>query len=113
MYYINKYEQAATYYLLKLGFTRAICKQNNWGIAVLEQNIQYFAETLEDDVLRIETFISDKTRKVITLTHEMKNEETGELVSRAIMKYVLLDREKRKALLLSETIFNNGEKTEE
>lgn len=107
MYYIHKYEQAASFFLLKVGFTKTLVVENNWGIVVLEQNIRYLKEAFEGDVLYIETQLNDISRKVITLKHEMKNEETDDLLGLAIMKYAILNKVHRKTVLLPDSITSN------
>ena len=104
MYYINKYELGGRNFFAKMGLSKSWLQTNNYGIAVLEQQIKYLQEVYEDDVLYMESSLVDFTRKVITVFHELKNGETDNLVGTALIKLVVLDKNARKAVLLPEEI---------
>lgn len=106
MHYINKYELAAMNVFTEVGYTRKYAQANNMGIIILEQQINYFKELFEDDTLYVESYVSKLTAKVITLTHELYNGDTGELSGTATIVYALLDKALRKTVLIPEPIKN-------
>ena len=100
MYYINKFESGGRQLSGKMGFTRAFLEEHNYGIAVVEQNIKYLKEVLEDDLLHIESHVVGYTHKVFEVQHEMFDSTTNKKVAEMNVKLVLLDKKLRKAAFL-------------
>ncbi len=104
MFYINKYELAGRNLFAQIGLTKPFLQENNYGIAVLEQQIHYLQEVFEDDILYMESQVSEVTRKVITAFHELKDGLTHKTVGTASIKAVIFDKNERKAILLPEKL---------
>ena len=101
MYYVNKYEHAATFLFAKLGLSRAA---NAPGLVVLEQHIHYHKEVFANDLLEVESWVVDFGRKVITLAHEIRNPVSEHTISTATMKYALIDRQTRRAIPIPDSM---------
>ena len=101
MYYINKFENAGRNFSLEMGVA-PILKNKDIGFVVVEQNIKYFIEVFEDDLLYVESSFLKVSNKAMTFRHEMYNGVTKEKVSEMIAVGVLLDKINRKAIPLPE-----------
>lgn len=97
MYYVNKFEHATRHFNVELGlFVEGTAEEI--GIVVLEQQIKYFREVFEDDLLYIESSLEDIGNKAFTIFHEMYNTRTKLLVSNMKVVLTLFDKIERKAL---------------
>lgn len=103
MYYINKYEYAGRNVISECGL-KDFLGQEDHGMAVVEQTINYYKEVLEDDLIYIESSVQEVANKVVTIAHEMKNGATHQLLSTAIIKSVILDKKTRRAVVLPEDL---------
>ena len=100
MYYINKFELGARNF--DLGFDIHNSHEGiDVGFIVLEQQIKYLQEVFEDDILYIESSITEIGNKTVIYFHEMYHGKTKVLVSTMRAVAVLFDKEKRKALPLT------------
>lgn len=97
MYYVNKFEHAGRSFNLELGL-HEIVNQQNIGIVVLEQKLNYYQEVFEDDVLYVESSLLDIGNKAYTILHEMYNGKDKQLVSTMQIILTLFDKTERKAL---------------
>jgi len=98
MYYVNKFELAGRNLGYEMGTTKEFLKEKNWGIAVVEQNIQYLHEVMEDDLLRIESWVTRVGNKSFSVVHEMVSREQKQIVSIMKVSLVFLDKKARKAV---------------
>lgn len=98
MYYINKFELAGRNLGFEMGTTNQFLKERDWGIAVVEQNIQYLHEVMEDDLLRVESWVTRVGNKSFSVIHEMISREQDRIVSIMKVSLVFLDKKARKAV---------------
>lgn len=99
MYYINKFENGGHNLMLEIGLTSYIAdRKGTLGSVVLEQNINYYKEVFEDDVLYINSKVLGLSNKTITVEHVMFNGMTKEEVAKMRVVLVLFDKVKRRAL---------------
>lgn len=104
MYYINKFELGGRNFSGHIGLTKELIEQGNYGIVVVEQNIKYKQEVLEDDLLYIKSSLIEHTHKVITILHQMYRTETDTLAAEMLAKMLLIDKSTRKSALLPEQV---------
>ena len=104
MYYINKFEHAGRNFSHELGIGKPFLKEKNYGVAVVEQFIQYKREVYEDDIVHIYSHAIEATDKVFTVCHEMYNMENETLSAVIKIKLVIFDLNKRKAILIPDNI---------
>ena len=107
MYYINKFEHAGRNCGNEFGLKRDFLESNNYGIAVVEQNIQYKREVFEDDLIYITSKAKGHTNKVMNFEHSMYNSETDQLSAVMDIKLVIFDMKLRKAVPLPEFVKSN------
>lgn len=97
MYYVNKFEQGGRNFILEMGL-KEVFGNNDVGVVVLEQKINYFKEVTEDDLLFIESSLLDVKNKAFTILHEMYCSNSNELVCTMKIVKVLFDKINRSAL---------------
>ncbi|MDW3647040.1 MAG: thioesterase family protein [Bacteroidia bacterium] len=107
MFYINKFELAGRNLGHETGMHNDFLKKNNWGVAVVEQNIQYMQEVLEDELIRIESGISRIGNKSFSAIHKMISRDRNEVVSIMKISLVLLDKTARKSVPIPEEFKEN------
>ncbi len=103
MYYVNKFEHAGRSFNLDLGL-HEIINQQDTGIVVLEQKLNYYQEVFEDDLLYVESSLVDIGNKAYTILHEMYNAKNKELVSTMRIILTLFDKTERKALVFPKAL---------
>ena len=74
------------------------------GMAAVDQHISYLREVHAGAVVSITTTVLEVKEKSLRFQHEMKNDETGEIVARTTLKGVHLDTELRKSCAFEERI---------
>ena len=104
MWYVGKYDEATWSFFGTLGLTPTMMKDTGSGMAAIDQHISYKKECLPGDMLEIHTRPLEVRSKSITFSHEMKNCETGELVSSCKLVAVHTDNETRKGIDLPEDV---------
>ncbi len=107
MYYINKFDLAGRNCGSAFGLKRKYLEDNNYGIAVVEQNIQYKREVFEDDLIHVMSSAVGHTNKVMHFQHHMYNSENNELSAVMEIKLVIFDLNMRKAVPLPEVLVKN------
>jgi acyl-CoA thioester hydrolase len=98
--YVAKFDEATWQLFAALGLTPSRLRAQNIGMAGVEQHIEYKRELYPGDVVSVTSAILEVKEKVIRFTHEMKNEETGEVAARTHLVAVHLDRVTRRARAL-------------
>ena len=81
MWYIGKFDEASWQLLSIVGLTRARFERDGTGMAAVEQRIGYRRELHAGDVVSIRSTLLEVRDKSIRMSHEMINDETGELVA--------------------------------
>ncbi len=98
MWYVGKFDEA-TWVLFSLsGITAAYLRENNVGMAAVEQRISYKRELHAGDVISIRSGILEVKEKAIRFCHEMINEATGEVAASTVITGIHFDRGLRKSI---------------
>lgn len=103
MYYINKFELANRNFMGSLGMSKHM-KENNLGVAVVEQHIKYRKEVFEDDLLFIESELTAIADKTISTHHCLYEKLSGRLSAEIDIVTLMFDMEKRKAVSIPEVL---------
>lgn len=103
-FYTTKYDMASGQFLANLVSDIQAFKAKDKGFAYVEMNIRYIREVLEDDPIHILTSVLEIGNKVVTIKHEMFHSTKNTLMSDAIAKWVVLDKQLRKAVVLEEEV---------
>ncbi len=97
MWYVGKFDEATWQFFAMFGLTPSFLREENRGMAALQQNITYKRELRAGDVVSIRSGVLEIREKVIRFFHEMYNDETGEIAATAEMTGVHLDTVLRKS----------------
>ena len=99
-WYTAKFDEGTWQLFSSVGITPSYIRENNKGMAGLEQKTIYNAEVLSGDLLHIKSKILEVKDKTIKFIHFMYNSETGVEVASSELIVVHLDRKERKACSL-------------
>lgn len=108
MWYVSKFDEATWQLFSNLGITSSYMRDNQRGMAALDQNIKYKRELRAGDTLSIYSGILEITEKTIRFYHEMRFDETGEVVATTFLFGVHMDTTERKACPFPNEIVERG-----
>ena len=80
MWYVGKFDEATWNLFAAMGVTAAFLKENQRGMAAVQQNITYRRELLAGDTVLVRSAFLEVRDKVAKFVHEMRNAQTGEIV---------------------------------
>ncbi|MCL5884865.1 MAG: acyl-CoA thioesterase [Deltaproteobacteria bacterium] len=104
MWYVGKFDEATWQFFAMLGLTPSFLREQNRGMAAVQQNITYKRELHAGDVVAIRSGVLEIKEKAIRFFHEMHNEETGEVSAISEMTAVHLDTVRRKSCPFPERV---------
>jgi len=97
MHYVSKFDEATWQLFHSAGITPSYLRNNNRGVAAVEQKIKYLRELRPGDVIAIYSGVLEIKEKVIRYYHEIRNLETGEIAARTSLTAVHIDTQSRRA----------------
>jgi len=97
MHYVGKFDEATWQLFNEVGLTPSYLRDNNRGVAAVEQKISYQRELLPGDVIAIYSGVLEIKEKVIRYYHEIRNLETGEVAAKTSLTAVHIDTQSRRA----------------
>ena len=100
MWYAGKFDDATWVMFSQLGLSAKFLRDNNRGMAAVEQNITYARELRPGDVIEINSTIIEVRTKVLRFSHQMHNIETGDVCATCELTAVHMDTLKRQAIAL-------------
>ena len=100
MWYVGKFDEATWQFLAQLGLSPSRLKNDGLGMVAVEQHIEYKRELLAGDVITVRSSLLGVKDKSVRFTHEMTNDETGELVALTVLVGVCVDLASRRAVSL-------------
>jgi acyl-CoA thioester hydrolase len=104
MWYVGKFDEATWQFLAAMGATPARLREEGFGLAAVEQHIEYKRELLAGDLLTIRSSILEAKEKSLRFTHHMTKDQTGELAATTVLVGVCIDTVARKARPLPQDI---------
>lgn len=99
-----KFDEATWHLFSMTGISSSYIRENNKGMAAVEQTTKYKAEAVAGDLIVIKSKILEVTDKIIRFIHVMLNSETGMELSTSELVGVHFDRKKRKSCVIPEEI---------
>jgi acyl-CoA thioester hydrolase len=103
-WYISKFDEGTWQLFSFLGITNKYMRENDKGMAALEQITKYKAEVMAGDLLVIKSKVLEVRDKTIRFIHTMYNAETNAEVATTELVAIHLDRRKRKGCFLPDDI---------
>jgi acyl-CoA thioester hydrolase len=104
MWYVGKFDEGTFHLLNALGITPQFLRDNNRGMAAVEQNIQYKRELFAGDIVDVNSHVAELKDRSIVFHHEMRNAATGELCAIMRLTAVHTDRATRRATLFPDFV---------
>ena len=94
-HYLIWCEIGRTDHIRRFGMTYAEMERSGLTLAVAEAQVRYHASARYDDLVRVETRLSDVRSRTLTFDYLITNADTGEKLATARTKLIALDREGR------------------
>ncbi len=110
MWYVGKFDEASWHLLAAIGITPSYLRKQQRGMAALQQEITYKKELQAGSIITIQSSILEMKNKIIRFSHEMFNEESGELAAALTETAIHLDTQSRKSCPFPEEIKRRFEK---
>jgi acyl-CoA thioester hydrolase len=97
MWYVGKFDEATWQLLSLMGFTPDYLRTNNRGMVAVEQQTSYKSELHAGDLISIYSQVLEIKDKSIRFSHEMKKQESDEVVATTTLTGVHIDALARKS----------------
>lgn len=104
MWYVGKFDEATRHLFSEIGITSAFMRDNNRGMAAVEQTIQYKRELLAGDIVSVHSVLLEMKDRVVRFAHEMRKADTDELAATTTLTAVHLDKIARRACAFPQDI---------
>jgi acyl-CoA thioester hydrolase len=104
MWYVGKFDEATWQILAAMGASPTRLREEGFGLAAVEQHIEYKRELRAGDLITIRSSVLEAKEKSVRFTHEMTNDETGELAAKMLVIGVCIDTVVRRSRALPRDI---------
>jgi acyl-CoA thioester hydrolase len=104
MWYVGKFDEATWNAFASVGLTPAYFRDQNRGMAAVQQTLNYKAELVAGDVIEIDSRFIEVRDKAVRFVHEMRNTSSGAVVALCELTGVHIDRTLRKSIPLPEEV---------
>ena len=104
MWYAGKFDESSWQLLAILGLTAERFRNEGFGMAAVEQSIQYKRELRAGDLITVRSGILDVGNRSLRLVHEMRHDTSGELSAAMTAVGVCVDSASRKSRPLPEDV---------
>jgi acyl-CoA thioester hydrolase len=91
MWYVGKFDEASWQLLARLGLTRTRCAREGREAVALDQRIDYRRELHAGDLITVRSRALEVNEKTLCMTHEMTNDQTGELAAVTVIVGLHID----------------------
>jgi acyl-CoA thioester hydrolase len=108
MWYVGKFDEASWQLLASIGLTPSRMRREGRGMAAVDQRIEYKRELYAGDVVTVRSAVVEVRDKALRMAHEMRNDDTDELVAATTIVAVHLDVMSRKARSLPADVREHG-----
>jgi acyl-CoA thioester hydrolase len=108
MWYVGKFDEATWQSLSMLGLTPTFLREQNRGMAAVQENITYKRELRAGEVVSIRSGVVEIREKVIRFLHEMYNDETGAVSATTEITAVHMDTVRRKSCPFPGQVFERA-----
>ena len=108
MWYVGKFDEATWNLFAAMGVTSAFLREQNRGMAAVQQNITYRRELVAGDTVTVHSAFVEIREKVAKFVHEMRHGETGEVAALFMLTGVYIDAQGRKSCPFPDEILARG-----
>ncbi len=102
--YVGKFDEATWNLFASLGLTPSYLREQNRGMAAVEQKISYKRELRPGDLVTVRSTVLEVKDRVIRISHEMRGQETDEVAATTELTAVHLDTLTRRAIAFAPEI---------
>ena len=104
MWYVGKFDEANWNLFARLGMTPAWLREQERGMAAVQQNVAYKRELLAGDIVEVRSRVLEIRERSMRFVHDMWNAATRELAASCEITGVHMDRRARKAVPFPEAV---------
>ena len=97
MWYVGKFDEASWYLMAAVGITPSYMRDEQRGMAGVQQNITYKRELLAGAIVEIRSHIVSVGERKLSWVHEMRDAENDEVCAICELTAVHMDRVARRA----------------
>jgi acyl-CoA thioester hydrolase len=97
MWYVGKFDEATWNLFATMGVTATFLKENQRGMAAVQQNITYKRELHAGDTVLVRSAFLEVRQKTAKFVHEMVNAQNGEVSAICVLTGVSTDTRTRKS----------------
>src|SRR5687768_15717226 len=97
MWYVGKFDEATWHLFHAIGLTPAFLRENNRGMAAVEQTVRYRRELLAGDIVNVYSALLEIKDRSLRFSHEMRKADTDEVAATSVFTGVHLDKAVRRA----------------
>lgn len=94
VYYIW-YEMGRTEWLRERGMTYKDCEAKGWLLPLIESGTRYINPARYDDLLELETGLTEMTGAVFHFSYTVRNLQTGQILATGFTKHVCIGRDNK------------------
>jgi acyl-CoA thioester hydrolase len=110
MWYTARFDEATWHLFHEIGITPSYMRENQRGMAGVQQDTTYKQELFAGDLITIRSKILEIREKVIRFHHEMRNDESQTVAATSTLTAVHLNRQTRKSCPFPIEILERGRK---
>ena len=108
MWYVGKFDEATWNLFASIGITTASLRENQRGMAAVQQDITYRRELLAGDTLTVRSGLLEVREKTVKFVHEMRHAVSSEVAAICVLTGVSLDTQTRKSCPLPADVLARG-----
>ncbi|MCP4008589.1 MAG: acyl-CoA thioesterase [Proteobacteria bacterium] len=108
-WYTAKFDEATWHLFSAIGITSEYMREQNKGMAALEQHTLYKAEARAGDLLLVKSRVLEIRGKIVKFLHIMLNAETLLETARTELVAAQIDRETRRSCPLPDVVIDSCE----
>lgn len=106
-WYTSKFDEATWHLFSMVGLTNRYIKEDQCGMAALEQKTEYKAEVMPGDLLVVKSELLEISEKTLRFKHYMYDAETEALSATSELLAVHLDRQAHRSRALPDFVKAN------
>ena len=104
MWYVGKFDEATWHLFHAIGLTPTFLRENNRGMAAVEQTVQYRRELLAGDIVDVYSAVLEIKDRSLRFSHEMRKADTDEVAATSVFTGVHLDKAVRRACAFPDAV---------
>lgn len=107
-HYVQKFDAGTWNFFFNLGITPSMMRETTFGLAAVEQVLNYKKELMPGDVIEIRTRILDVSDRKLRFRHEMIDRESGQVAATCELLCVCFDRAAHKSRAFPSEVLENA-----